>query len=32
VCESRSCSTSVSFGRRLATFFFAIVHVRSQEV
>jgi hypothetical protein len=31
MCESRSCSVSVSFGRRLAAFFFAIFHVRLQE-
>src|ERR1035438_3776189 len=32
MCESRSCSISVSFGGRLAVFFFAISHVHSREV
>ena|ERR1017187_74091 len=34
ICESRSCSPSVSFGETLAalaTFFFAIVHVHSRS-
>jgi hypothetical protein len=29
ICERRSCSVSVSFGRRLAAFFFAIFHVHT---
>ena len=32
MCASRSCSVSVSFGRRLAAFFYAISYVHSQEV
>jgi hypothetical protein len=31
MCESRSCSVSVSFGRRLAAFFFVASHVHSQR-
>jgi hypothetical protein len=31
MCQSTSCSVSVSFGRRLEAFFFAIFHVRLQE-
>ena len=32
MCESRSCSVSVSFGETLGVFFFAILHVHSREV
>jgi hypothetical protein len=32
MCESRSCSVSVSFGRRPVGFFVATSHVHSQEV
>jgi hypothetical protein len=32
MCQSTSCSVSVSFGSRLALFFFATSHVHSQGV
>jgi hypothetical protein len=31
MCDRRSCSTSVSFGGTLPTFFFAILHVHSRQ-